>query len=147
MTIVHAEECIVESSKNKRKDPERGKQHNRQNIESEAGIVWGEGVTGAEEDRNEFQHDGLALRTEGASKQGTLKMFSGLEWMCRMILREVANEAVEIAKSMNGTEDWSGSGKRRVAESSSILEKVNLSRVQSCCQSHIEEENNLITRG
>ena len=72
------EENIGESSKIKRKETGRGRQK-RQNMESEAGVVWGAEVTEADEERNKFLNEGLATRTEGASGQGILKTFSDLE--------------------------------------------------------------------
>ena len=41
-----------------------------------------------------------------ANNQSRMKIYSGLEWMCREILKEVANSAVAMGEVMQGVADW-----------------------------------------
>ena len=81
------EECIGESSKAKRKDPGRGEKCKRRKVETEAGVVWGEGISSAGEERSTFLSSESTPMTERAGRQSTIKLLSGVEWLSRLILR------------------------------------------------------------
>ena len=100
------EECIGESSKAKRKDPGRGEACKRRKVETEAGVVWGEGISSAGEERNKFLSSESTPTTERAGRQSTIKLLSGVEWLSRLILRGVVDDAVEVASSLAVTEGW-----------------------------------------
>ena len=68
----------MESNKSKRKEGGRGRQK-RQKMESGEGVVWGEEVSVADEERRNFLYTTPAKSERKPSKQGTLLKFTGLE--------------------------------------------------------------------
>ena len=69
-------------------------------------MVWGEGISSAGEERNKFLSSESTPMTERAGRQSTIKLLSGVEWLSRMILRGVVDDAVEVASSLAVTEGW-----------------------------------------
>ena len=55
--------------------------------------IWGEELTGEDEKRRDFLHD-ASSQQKGGNTQTKLKVFSGLEWMMRELLKELAHAVI-----------------------------------------------------
>ena len=63
--------------------------------------IWGEELTGEDEKRRDFLHDACSQQ-KGGNTQTKLKVFSGLEWMMRELLKEVAHAVIEFSSLTEG---------------------------------------------
>ena len=101
-TAWEGEECLANATKPKRpRDDERPVKK----VRLEPGVAWGEGVVQAEDaEKVKFLHNQESSKP--AKNQSKMKIYSGLEWMCREILKEVANSAVAMGEIMQGVADW-----------------------------------------
>ena len=100
-TAWEGEECLANATKPKRpRDDERPVKKAR----LEPGVAWGEGVQAEDADKVNFLHNQESSKP--AKNQSRMKIYSGLEWMCREILKEVANSAVAMGEVMQGVADW-----------------------------------------
>ena len=95
------EECLAATIKPKRPRDEE-KVAKRVRLEPE--VVWGEGVQAEVAERVNFLHSQES--TEPARNQSKMKVYSGLEWMCRELLKEAANSAVAMGELMLGVAGW-----------------------------------------
>ena len=78
----------------------------KRKVETETGVVWGEGVSSAGEEREKFLKSRPTPVAEGAGRQGTIKLLSGVEWMSRRLIGEVLAEAIEISRVTSSAETW-----------------------------------------
>ena len=107
MGEVH-EERLQEVSKVKRKGKDRGRSK-RAKLETEEGVVLGEEVASENLDKRNFLFGELARSERKTTGQGKMTVFTGVEWLCRDVLKEVANSAVDNsdwAKVAEGWEEW-----------------------------------------
>ena len=75
----------------------------RAKVSNDEGVAWGEGVA----DRVNFLYSSREeAGMETATGQAKLKVFSGLEWLSREVLKEVANSAVDIAEMLEEAKEW-----------------------------------------
>ena len=68
------------------------------------GQIWGEAVSQPENPSQGFLYGGTAS-TRRATTQQEIRVISGIEWVCRELLKEVANTAVEVATSTEAAAD------------------------------------------
>ena len=80
------EECLAATTKPKRP---RDEEKVAKRVRLEPGVAWGEGVQAEVAERVNFLHSQES--TEPARNQSKMKVYSGLEWMCRELLKEAAN--------------------------------------------------------
>jgi hypothetical protein len=100
------EECLAVTSKVKRgrDEPKAAK---RIRVENEDGQAWGETVPDRVAARSTFLYSSSQRVTEGRNNTQTkIKPISGVEWMCREILKELANSAVSLADMSVGVAEW-----------------------------------------
>ena len=102
---------ISVNSKTKRTREGPGVAGKKTKLDDEIGHVWGEPKTEQEVAKQEFlESRNVAVSGPGA-KQSTLQPVTGMAWVVRELLKEVANSAVAVADLMEGVnewEDWSG---------------------------------------
>jgi hypothetical protein len=78
----------------------------RAKMDDEDGYIWGESVPARVAARSAFlESSGVAVPGSSAA-QTRLKPISGVAWVMRELLREVANSAVTIADMMEGVTEW-----------------------------------------
>ena len=99
------EECVGESLKTKRKEGGRGGKK-KQKLEAENGVVWGEEASTEYLERSSFLYTTQAETASNLKNQGKIITYSGIEWLCRQILRGVADTAIELSDYMAGVEQW-----------------------------------------
>ena len=76
-------------------------------MEDDNGVAWGEEVTADYQERTTFMYSPQEeCPSSSSKKQGTLITFSGLEWLCRQMLKEVADKSVELSSYLEGVELW-----------------------------------------
>ena len=97
------EDSLRESQKAKRGSGE-GAAKKRIMRESH-GVVWGEEMLPEDGSRNDFLREGLT-RPEGTTVQTRVKVYTGVEWMVRELIKECAHIAVEIASLTEGVATW-----------------------------------------
>ena len=100
------EECLAESSKVKRAREEK-RPAKRAKVMNDEGVAWGEEVREGVADRDNFlysrREEPCMLTAIGQAK---LRIFSGLEWLSREVLKEVANKAVERSEMLEEAKEW-----------------------------------------
>ena len=100
------EECLANIPKAKRP---REEQIVAKRPKLDPEVAWGEGTQPDVADRRTFLLS--QERSVPAKNQSKVTFYSGLAWMCREILKEVANRAADLSEQMQGVanwEDWGG---------------------------------------
>ena len=95
--------CMKKSGKSKLRAEEK-RPTKRAKREDEEGIVWGEQTSQEDKAREEFLK-GAEVPVAKAG-QTELKVFTGVEWMTREILKECSHRAVEWSELVGGLETW-----------------------------------------
>ena len=95
------EECLADIPKPKRP---RDEQIQAKRPKLDPGVAWGEGTQPEVAERSTFLHSQEGIKP--AKNQSKMTVYSGLAWMCREILKEVANSAVAVGEQMAGVADW-----------------------------------------
>ena len=72
--------------------------------QEEMRVAGGEELTEEDKKRADFLPDGSSQK--GGNTQTKLKVFSGLEWMMRELLKEVAHTVIEMSSLTEGAEQW-----------------------------------------
>ena len=76
-------------------------------MDREDGVAWGEYTPVAEESRHDFLYGTpKAVRRAGRLTQMTVKTVSGVEWMSRMLLKDLADSAVDHAEWVKEASSW-----------------------------------------
>ena len=75
-------------------------------MEDDNRVAWGEEVTLEYTERTNFLYSPQVDDSISQRKQGKIITYSGLEWLCRQVLKEVADRAVELSGYMAGVELW-----------------------------------------
>ena len=89
------EECLATQLKPKRpRDEDRVAKRARMEPE----VAWGEGVKPGVAERDNFLYS--QETKEPARNQAKIKVYNGLEWMSRELLKEIANSAVDLGEMM-----------------------------------------------
>ena len=70
----------------------------------EEGVVWGEEATESDRDRLNFLEE-KSSQVAG-SVQGKVKVYTGVEWMMRELVRECTHRAVELVNLTEGADQW-----------------------------------------
>ena len=93
------EECLAVATKMKR-PREEVKPAKRMKVAAEDGTTWGEAVSEEVAARNNFLHSSSQeMGVEDHRKAQTkIKVYSGLAWLCREIVKEVANTAATLVE-------------------------------------------------
>ena len=101
------EECLAVATKMKR-PREEVKPAKRMKVAAEDGTTWGEAVSEEVAARNNFLHSSSQeMGVEDHRKAQTkIKVYSGLAWLCREIVKEVANTAATLAELAEGVAEW-----------------------------------------
>ena len=99
------EDCAGEVVKTKRKNERRGGKKNRK-LEDDNGVAWDEEVTPEYTERTNFLYSTESDDSSSQRKPGTIITFSGLEVLCRQVLKGVADRAVELSDFMAGVKLW-----------------------------------------
>jgi hypothetical protein len=99
------EECVGDTSSSKRKDALAGSKK-RIKLDKVAGVSWGEAGTVEEEERSKFLYTDASPPLDVPCRQSTIKLLSGQEWLCNMILRELLSSVVEMVSLVDGSELW-----------------------------------------
>ena len=97
------DEWLGIQSKTKRKDKSGGN-GKRLKLENDDGVAWGEEVTQEYTDRNTFLYSNDPVNAK--KRQGQLFTISGVEWLCRQAVLELADKAVEWAGYSEGVAEW-----------------------------------------
>ena len=101
------EECIGAGGGKGRKRGSDGESHKRRKMDRDDGVAWGEYTPVAEESRNDFLYGTpKAVRRAGRLTQMTVKTVSGVEWMSRMLLKDLADSAVDHAEWVKEASSW-----------------------------------------
>ena len=95
------DECLADIPKSKRPREEQVVAK-RPKLDPE--VAWGEGTQPEVAERRTFLLSQES--TKPAKNQSKMTFYSGLAWMCREILKEVANSAVAMGEQMVGVADW-----------------------------------------
>ena len=96
------EESLAVVTKVKRPRAENGNSK-RMKLAGEEGVAWGEEVPVGIVARDAFLYtEDQERRVDTASTQSKIKVYSGLEWMCRELLKETANLAATLAQQSEG---------------------------------------------
>ena len=69
-------------------------------------MAWGEEVGDGVAERDDFLYsirEETGMRAVGQARQ---KVFSGLDWLSREVLKEVANKAVELSEMLKEAKEW-----------------------------------------
>ena len=99
------EECVGVVAKAKRRNEGRGGKK-WQKLEDASRVAWGEEATADYKERTTFMYSPQEECPSSSKKQGTIITFSGLEWLCRQMLKEVADKSVELSSYLEGVELW-----------------------------------------
>ena len=77
-------------------------------METEGGVCWGEEGEVADEEKSRFLYNTQGENVRGAMRQTTIEVMAltGLEWMSRMIIKGVADRAVELSELVKASESW-----------------------------------------
>ena len=70
----------------------------------EGGSSWGEELTEEDENRAEFLQGESSQPT--GKVQSRMKVFTGLEWMVREIIKEVAHAVIDMSTLTEGADQW-----------------------------------------
>ena len=97
------EEILKTSVKSKSRQEGSSKEPKRARRDDSS---WGEECTEDDNKRAEFLHASSHQQPKGGSSQSKLKVFSGLEWMMRELLKEVAHAVIEISDLIEGAGQW-----------------------------------------
>ena len=97
------EESLGITGKPRRRHEETSKQAKRVKREAE-GVVWGEESTKSDRDKRSFL-DEKSSQVAG-SVQSRIKVYTGVEWMIRDLLKECSHRAVELVDLTEGVENW-----------------------------------------
>ena len=69
-------------------------------------MPWGEAGSVEEEDRSLFLYADTSPPLDIPSRQSTIKLLSGQEWLCNGLLKELLNSVVEMVSLVEGPELW-----------------------------------------
>ena len=94
-----------EQASSKRKELTVGSKK-RIKLDKDAGALWGEAGSEQEEERTQFLYDETVQPVRAESKQSTIKLLSGQEWMCSTIVKELLSSVVEMMSLVEGPEMW-----------------------------------------
>ena len=97
------EETLKTSGMTKSKQEGEGSRQKRARGDG-AGSSWGEVATEDDHNRADFLQGSNAQ--QAGSKQSRVKVFTGLEWMMREILKGLAHTAVELSTLTKGADQW-----------------------------------------
>ena len=81
------EECVGESKSSKRKCAVAGSRK-KPRLKEEVELAWGEVGSAEEEERRTFLYSELAPQINIPHRQRAIRLLSGKEWMCNMIVRD-----------------------------------------------------------
>ena len=85
----------------KRKDSMRGSKK-RLRLDSGEEVAWGEAGSAEEEESRRFLYSTITPTETVPNKRKTIQLLCGQEWLCRSILKEVLESAVEMVGVMGG---------------------------------------------
>ena len=89
-------------------------------MDKKDGVPWGEYTPVADESRCDFLNGTTrAIRRVGGLTQTTVKTVSGVEWMSRMLLKELADSAVDRAEWVKEASSWEEWREEEVTEQES----------------------------
>ena len=78
-------------------------------------VAWGEEVSTEYLEKSSFLYSTQAETASSLKNQGKLITYSGIEWLCRQILRGVADTAKELSDYMAGV-DYLGEWEEEIIE-------------------------------